>query len=356
MLDKRTLGTGYLVGTGMTMAFILIVRLFTLDTLAHTRWFETLTGLMLAISLTYAGYWIDQTDLENGRVWSITQWSASGLAILTIVSLGLLLLSRIPGSLSNGGSTLVTNIAAGGVAGVLVGTVAEFRDEQRRTAELNERNLVLNRVLRHNIRNETNVILGYAEMLADDLQDDRASQAQLIRGKAENVARLGKKARQIERALDTGRERFPVDLGEVAPKAIDTVVAEHPCLTVEQSVPEQTWVMADDMLELVLENLLENAAIHAEGDVTVRLTAEPRGSTVVLSVADDGPGIPETEMEVLDDDRETPLSHGSGLGLRLVHWLVDRYDGSIAFENLDPDGALVRIELPGATRHDERVG
>lgn len=356
MLDKRTLGTGYLVGTGMTLTFILLVRLLSLDTLAHARWFETLTGLLLAISLTYAGFWIDHTDLENDRIWSITQWSASGLAVVTIVSLVLLLLSRIPGSLTNGGSTLLTNIAAGGVAGVLVGTVAEFRDEQRRTAQLNERNHVLNRVLRHNIRNETNVILGYAQMLAHDLQEDRASQARLIRGKAENVARLGKKARQIERALDTERDRFPVNLGEMAPKAVDDVVTEYPSLTVEQSVPAATWVMADDMLELMIENLLENAAIHSEGDVTVTLAAEHRGSTVLLSVADDGPGIPETEMAVLDDDRETPLSHGSGLGLRLVYWLLDHYDGSITIENRDPTGTLVRVELPGATPPDSPVG
>ena len=355
MPDKRTLGTGYLVGTGVALTSVLFIRLFAIDILGSASGLETVSGVLLALSLTYAGIWLDRTDLENHRIWSIAQWSAAGLAVLTALSLALLVSTRFPAQQSTGGSTLLTNVAAGGVAGVLVGTVAELRDEQQRTAELNRRNLVLNRVLRHNIRNETNIILGYADNLAGELEGEPASDARLIRGKARNVARLGKKARQIEQTLATERDRFRVNVEPLAAEAVETIRQDHPEVTVTTSIPEEAWVEADEMLSVVIENLLENAAEHSSEHVEIELTVETAGDTVRIVVSDTGPGIPPQEMMALESD-ETDLDHGSGLGLRLVQWLVDHYDGSITFAERTPRGTVVTIELPRSTPPESPAG
>ena len=353
MPDKRTLGTGYLVGTGITLTSVLFIRLFASGLLGSASGLETVSGVFLSLCLAYAGLWLDRTDLENTRIWTIAQWSAAGLAILMALSLALLLSTRFPTG-STGGSTLLTNVAAGGVAGVLVGTVTELRDEQQRTAELNRRSPVLNRVLRHNIRNETTRILGSAGPRGA-LDGDHTNDAQLIRGKARNVACLGKKARQIEQALATVRERFAVNVEALATEAIESLRTDHPEVTLTTSIPDAVWVRADNMLSVVIENLLENAAEHSSEHVEIDLVVEETDDTVRIVVSDTGPGIPPQEMKSLETE-ETELDHGSGLGLRLVQWLVDHYDGWIEFAERKPRGTVVTIGLPRTTPPDSPVG
>jgi signal transduction histidine kinase len=66
--------------------------------------------------------------------------------------------------------------------------------------------------------------------------------------------------------------------------------------------------------------------------------------TVTVTVEDDGPGIPAEEVEVLDREVETALQHGSGLGLWIVKWVIERSDASIAFDATD--GTRVDITIP----------
>jgi signal transduction histidine kinase len=67
---------------------------------------------------------------------------------------------------------------------------------------------------------------------------------------------------------------------------------------------------------------------------------------VEITVADDGPGIPDIELDVLAENQETPLKHGSGLGLWLIDWLVDHLDGELTFESREPRGTIVTVRLP----------
>ncbi|MDZ7731370.1 MAG: ATP-binding protein [Natrialbaceae archaeon] len=66
-----------------------------------------------------------------------------------------------------------------------------------------------------------------------------------------------------------------------------------------------------------------------------------------MTIVDNGPGIPDHELAVLDEGEETPLQHGSGLGLWLVYWLVDKSNGSLEFETGE-DGTSVTCLLPAA--------
>ncbi|WP_330995642.1 ATP-binding protein [Halobacterium salinarum] len=66
------------------------------------------------------------------------------------------------------------------------------------------------------------------------------------------------------------------------------------------------------------------------------------------SVKDDGPGIPQTEQQVITSGVETPLKHGSGLGLWIVSWLVTRSNGPLSFNENTPQGSIVTIHLPAA--------
>ncbi|MGM0399219.1 MAG: ATP-binding protein, partial [Halobacteriota archaeon] len=63
-------------------------------------------------------------------------------------------------------------------------------------------------------------------------------------------------------------------------------------------------------------------------------------------VEDDGPGIPDHEKAVLREGEETPLAHGSGLGLWLVYWIVTMNGGRLEISDNEPRGTVVEIDLP----------
>jgi len=79
-------------------------------------------------------------------------------------------------------------------------------------------------------------------------------------------------------------------------------------------------------------------------DPTVTVSATVEADTVALHVADDGPGISEQELEVISEREETPLKHGTGVGLWLVDWVVDHSGGDLAFDTGD-DGTTVTVRV-----------
>jgi len=105
-----------------------------------------------------------------------------------------------------------------------------------------------------------------------------------------------------------------------------------------------------DELTSVIRNLLDNATHYAES--TIKVSVVEDGPWVVLSVADDGPGVPETErLQVferfarLQEGRERDKG-GTGLGLSLTRRIVENYGGSIRVESAPTGGALFIVALP----------
>ena len=107
-----------------------------------------------------------------------------------------------------------------------------------------------------------------------------------------------------------------------------------------------------ELLTQALANLVENAINHALTPVSITLEAGRHGDGIVLDIADDGPGIPESEREKvfrrlyrLDRSRSTP---GSGLGLALVSAVVELHEGSVEAQDNGP-GLRMHIVLPNVT-------
>jgi len=86
-----------------------------------------------------------------------------------------------------------------------------------------------------------------------------------------------------------------------------------------------------------------NDADTPQVDVVVEPAVE--GDRVVLRVADNGPGLPETEQAVLTTGTETPLTHSTGTGLWLTQWIVRESDGSISVSESRFGGTEVEIRL-----------
>lgn len=118
-------------------------------------------------------------------------------------------------------------------------------------------------------------------------------------------------------------------------------------ITVDGRLPDSA-VIADDMLPSVFRNLLQNAIQHNDKEVpAVVVTASERDETVVVSVADNGPGVAEEMRDEMFGKGEKGLaSDGTGIGLYLVETLVDGYGGTVWVEDNDPEGAVFNVELP----------
>lgn len=222
---------------------------------------------------------------------------------------------------------------------------------------MSDRLSILNRVLRHDIRNSINVIQGNASLIqAGERDPDRA--AETIYSQAADLQAVSDQARRLKQLMKRAPiEDRTVDVGAIIQEKTGEIRDEYPAVEFETEVPGSVDIRAPLAIETALGEVLENAAEHNDADsprVAVSVSAPDAGlqadggecGTVCIWIRDNGPGIPEEQLEVLDRGRETALNHTNGLGLWLVRWVVDASDGEIDFDTDDSDGSTVVIRLP----------
>ncbi|MFB6229267.1 MAG: histidine kinase N-terminal 7TM domain-containing protein [Halobacteriales archaeon] len=239
----------------------------------------------------------------------------------------------------------VTTSAIEDASGTPVGRTVVLQDvtvERRREQRL----AVLNRVLRHNLRNDLGVVKGYIEVAADRADEERVSEPlATAAATTEDVIALGEKARDVERMVgSTERAIEPVDVpGLLA--GIKTDLDGDGAVRID--VPDAFQVRAEPaVLDRVFRSLIENGLEHGGTDPQVEVECtDVEKDRATFEIRDDGPGIPDHEREVLDAGEETALRHGSGLGLWIAEWGVTAMDGELRFETGD-GGTTAVVTLP----------
>ena len=232
----------------------------------------------------------------------------------------------------------------------VTGRVYLLRDVTARHERLQRLN-VLNRVLRHNLRNEMNVVYGLADSLEQGVREPETVAGQM-RTKAEDLIQLSEKAREMDAVLDD-EERDPADVGRVVEIECERVAEEYPDVAVEFTVPDGP-VRVPAVVGTVVRNLVENAAQHnTASEPWVEVTVTVRDGRVELTVADNGPGIPDQDRAAIDADAETQLEHASGLGLWIANWGVSSVGGSLTTTDRADGGTAVTVTVPvaGGDRH-----
>lgn len=244
---------------------------------------------------------------------------------------------------------------AGFVIGSVIGVYSAGRrgrerqlDRERRKAEsLAETLSVLNRVLRHDIRNDVNVIEGYVDLIAteSDVDEERVD---IVRSHTSRIVQLADYARKTERLASGGESGVrTVEIVEHLATACRRVRASYPEANLETDVPERAEARAHQLVDSAFENLVENAVEHHPGpEPFVRASVERTGDEVVVTVADDGTGLPENEVVVLESRTESKLEHSNGMGLWLVNWIVTYSGGEVEFAENEPTGSEITVRLP----------
>lgn len=245
----------------------------------------------------------------------------------------------------------------GGLIGLLVGHLYGRVLVQRRQLKAREQRLqVLTRVLRHNLRNRLNVALGHIETAADDAPESISDHLSGAETALDSLITTADLARDAQRTLtsSTPRERDLVGLVE---QAVTRAREEYPDEDIGASTSGgDIPVTALDGTRDVIRELVRNACEH--GDGPIEISVYPTDGAGIVEITDHGSGIADEELAVIEAGEETPLSHGSGLGLWIAHWIVRGSDGELRFET--GGGTTVKMALPKAEgtldRGDPRPG
>jgi methyl-accepting chemotaxis protein len=208
---------------------------------------------------------------------------------------------------------------------------------------------VLNRLLTHNLRNSMTLVLGHARRLANELSGDTAESAETIHRTTEVTLRRIEKSKRVERVINSEVvDVDPTDVTDVVDALAEKFCTQYPEASVETDLPDEAVALADDSLGFVVDNLVENAIEHndtADPSVWISVGRTEDDEYVTVRIADDGPGIPDMETDVLEQDQETKLRHGSGMGLWIVNWLAENLGGFLEFEDRDPRGTVAVVYL-----------
>ena len=227
--------------------------------------------------------------------------------------------------------------------------ITDLKELEASLRQRGEQLALLNRVLRHDVRNDMNVIQGWVETLADHVDEEGEPILDHVRSAADHVVELTGIAREFVESIhaEDDPDLEPVALSAVLTQEVARRRQTFGEATIERDEPPAVTVAANELLAAVFRNLINNAVQHNDtDDPTVTITTEDRGESVIVRVADDGPGIPdEHKAELFGADTKGLESDGTGMGLYLVERLVDIYGGDVRVEDNTPRGTVFEVEL-----------
>jgi PAS domain S-box-containing protein len=225
-----------------------------------------------------------------------------------------------------------------------VGFQTEITDRKIRERRLE----VLNRVLSHNLKNKMNVIEGHVALLREEFDEDDAPESlETLTDTALDLMGLAESVQETERIIsNVGTAEHPVDLTEHVVGLVDMFEDRYPEATVTASLPDGPCTVGTTGILAAIEEAIENAIKHNESptpSVVVRI--EKRDNWADIEIEDDGPGIPDREIRVLEGG-ETPLNHADRLGIWLIYWVVTKAGGRFGVREADGGGSVVELSIP----------
>ena len=217
--------------------------------------------------------------------------------------------------------------------------------------------------LAHELRTPLTAMRGEMELALGRMRPDDPQ----VRAVASQIEEIDSLRRLIDSILTLARAEAgqiplvfaPLDLGELAASLVDQLkpVAEAKGIVLRCERHGATVVVADaGWLERLLLNLIDNAIKFTESGGQVCVRVERRNRSASLTVRDTGIGMtPEVASHVFErffraDPARSSTGSGSGLGLTLVAWIVDRHDGTIALASEPGKGSAFTVTLPAT--HD----
>lgn len=369
---RSIVGAGIIAGIGLCTCGMHLYHFISEPAGLFITLLGTVLPMGLSIVLLAVGLQLYRRYPTEVVLWA-SLWCVVGTTVLFGVSVVSVIYQNAKGVMMVDLLFVVTNhMSVGGVLGLCIG----IYDGQRRKHEHNlqrehnraqaasNRLSVLNRVLRHDIRNIVTVIQGNATLLLNEEKNPERA-AEIIHSKASELEEVSDLARELKQLMEReSTEIKSVDIEPIVREKVARVRDQNPHVNFETDIPMSIKTTVSPLIGRAIEELLENAVEHNDTDnpqvaVTVStptsgLQADGGGpETVVITIRDNGPGIPYDQLEVLERGREIDLEHTNGLGLWLVRWVVDISGGEISFKTGGRRGTTIDMELPTVEHRDE---
>lgn len=292
-------------------------------------------------------------QLPNRPISRSGQWRTVSLAIGVMVSFALLAFSiwliwGIEGNQTELFFLISFASTLGAAVGVRGGLYAMESEERLSEAEDLTKLLKINqRVLRHNLRNELSISLGYLKNIETaDSSAATADDVRIIETHLQRLLTTTNRTREIVSIWEDDRT-VEFDLTAVVTEQIDRIRVEFPDVEIDTEFDADCRVRSHSALPRAINEALQNAIEHTAADVTITARLyENRQGMAVVEVADTGQGIPRFDVEAIEGREETPLNHTRGLGLWIIYWTVKMSDGTLELLESPSGGTVIRISLP----------
>ncbi|NEU56972.1 HAMP domain-containing sensor histidine kinase [Halorussus sp. MSC15.2] len=294
--------------------------------------------IALSLFVVALGLWLRAAELPADLVCVVFLWSFTGSVVMGLLTGWISLLQSFEGRpMLQPASIVLTKVALGALGGGLLG--AYYTRLQQRTDELAEQRNRLDEfasIVSHDLRNPMNVAQGHLELARETGEDRHFEAVEDAHGRME---RLVDEVLALSRRGEMVDDVTPVNLRVVAEEAWDTVETPGMDLRVET---DRRVVSDDRRLRALFENLFRNAVDHGGETVTVGATDEG------FYVADDGPGIPPEDRELVFEGGYSTHPDGTGFGLAIVRRIAEAHDWQIRVTEGDSGGA--HFEFVGVDR------
>ncbi|MFT4882258.1 MAG: PAS domain S-box-containing protein [Salinirussus sp.] len=214
---------------------------------------------------------------------------------------------------------------------------------------------VIHRLLRHDLRNDLQVVLTAAEQVTERAEAPGvADLGETVVSHARQLLTSAEETRTVERVLTADHEPEPTDVAAVAQSVTTTEAAVHG-VPVTTTLPDHLFVEGVPWLRAAIAALVENAVVHGSDSPDVEVSASRRQDCVAVEVANDGPGIPQSVRgPVFEDSDITQLQHNTGIGLWLARWVAEACGGHLGYQRCD-GWTRVRLWLRPAEPDEESL-
>lgn len=208
------------------------------------------------------------------------------------------------------------------------------------------------RILRHNLRNGANTLIGYIEEIKRLTERDRVhNAAEMSKCEAMELAAITDSVKRIQQAVNqTEVDRIYREASDGVREVVEEIRDEYPSATIALEEQKRMWIHVDTAFEYALYEALENAVTHSDRvrpEITVGVGPSPNTGRVEISIRDSNPPIPDTELDSLFNRTEvSSVSHGSGVGLFVMKWCIESLGGEITIDRHSSRGNTVSFYLP----------
>ena len=226
------------------------------------------------------------------------------------------------------------------------------KHHERKLARKSEKFAMINRLVRHDINNDVQLLMGWADLIKDHVDEAGMETVERLDDTSAHIAELTSIARDFVESLedDTEIRLERAELDRLLDAEVEKKRTTHDdARFVVEDLPA-VRVRANPLLASVFGNLLSNAVRHNHTAAPeVHVGYETTDDRVRVWVADNGPGVPDERKEtIFGKGNMGPESPGTGIGLHLVYTLVDQYGGDVWVEDNEPRGAVFVVDLPKA--------